>query len=194
MIWFDLDGVVFDVLTPLSRRLEEEFGPAVGPVRSYRSVGSAWPERVAPLVDARAAELFAEPALYEEAAPYEHMAATVAQVANARALGGYVTRRGLALAEVTVEGLRKAGLPVAPVRLLTLDSDAKSAAIGPRAVLVEDNPADALEVAGSGRDVFLLDRPYNQGVFHPRVNRIYSALELQHRLQAVIGALCYTDR
>lgn len=49
-------------------------------------------------------------------------------------------------------------------------------------VWVEDNPIHAVVGAELGHQTFLLDRPYNQSLIHPKVSRITDWYEIERRI------------
>lgn len=177
----DLDGVLCDLGPGLAARIAVAFGVVAHPAtwRSYDLRHLGLPD--APFrsfLD----DTFADPSLYEEAAPCEGALVGASQLVDAgwRLVG--VTARSPHLAAVTRRWLSDHGLPVDAVHHTPFGTKALVARRTGLIASVEDN-VDEAERLGAVCDSWLLDRPYNTG---HRLDRCRRALSWDD----VVGRLC----
>ena len=174
LLGLDLDGVVCDIGPSVATRITARFGVATHPDtwRSYdlRLLRLGVPEAH---LHAFLDDLFADPLLYEGAAPTPGAQTGVRRLLDAGWEVVGITARPSRLARVTTDWLSAWGILVDAVHHTNVGAKAEVArALGVQAA-IEDNPFEA-ELLGEVCQSWLLDRPYNRD--HPlqRATRLSS--------------------
>ncbi|MPM14784.1 Nucleotidase [bioreactor metagenome] len=84
----------------------------------------------------------------------------------------FVTARNESLTEVTTNWLNDKGFSSIDVYLLGSDNKISKAKELECNIFIEDNPANALQLANEGMTVLLIDTNYNKSVEHENITRV----------------------
>lgn len=172
LLVLDLDGVLADIGPGVATRVAARFAVDCHPAtwRSYDLRHLGLPE---PAFRSFLDETFADPALYEGAAPCDGARHGAGQLVAAGWQLVAVTARAPHLVDVTRAWLDHHGLPVDDVHHVPFGSKWRVARrLGAHAA-IEDNAEEA-ESLGAVCESWLLDRPYNTAVPLLRSRRLRS--------------------
>jgi uncharacterized HAD superfamily protein len=172
LLVLDLDGVLADIGPGVADRVGARFGVDCHPAtwRSYDLRHLGLPE---PAFRTFLDDTFADPALYEAAAPCEGAAYGTAQLVAAGWELVAVTARGAHLAPVTRAWLDGHGFPVETVHHVAFGGKWRVARRLAATAAIEDNAEEA-ELLGRVCESWLLDRPYNAAAALARSRRLRS--------------------
>lgn len=169
----DIDNVLCNTTETAIRFIERDLGLAYKPAVVGNGDIASWfnaehRAKVGEYVEA----LFKSEAFYAALKPMTGAVDALHWFAGRGYLIAYVSARPDSMLATTVDWLEVHGFPKAPVALTDGQSKVPAVEYFNATVMVEDNPAHAVEIANVGIDVMLFDYPYNRHIEHELIWRM----------------------